>query len=60
MKKYILPFIETQRGWYEIEAENIEQARQIVIDNNFTEDHEPYYKDGITEWHANDLIEEDN
>jgi hypothetical protein len=57
MKKYILPFTETQRGWYEIEAENIEQARQIVIEGNFTEDHEPNYKDGITEWDEQEIEE---
>lgn len=59
MKKYTLPFIETQRGWYEIEANSLEEARQIVIAGDFTENTEPNYKDGITEWNEDDLIEEE-
>ena len=60
MPKYTLPFTEIQRGWYEIEANSLEEAKQIVIAGDFTENTEPNYKDGITEWNADDLIEEDN
>ena len=59
MKKYILPFTETQRGWYEIEANSLEEAKQIVIAGDFTENTDPNYKDGITEYDENDLIEEE-
>ena len=58
MTKYILPFEEHQRGWYEIEADSIEEAKAIVIAGDFTEDHEPFYKDGVVEWDENELYEE--
>lgn len=58
MAKYILPFEEHQRGWYEIEADSIEEAKAIVIAGDFTEDHEPFYKDGVVEWDENELYEE--
>ena len=56
-KKFILPFTEVQRGWYEIEAESLEEARAIVIVGDFTEDHDPFYKDGIVEWDEDELVE---
>jgi hypothetical protein len=55
MSKYALPFLEVNRGWYEIEADSLEEAKQIAIEGAFTEDHEPFYKDGRTEWDENDL-----
>lgn len=57
MATYILPFEETNRGWYEIEASSLEEARQIVIQGDFTVDHEPNYKDGYRIWDENDLEE---
>jgi hypothetical protein len=57
MATFILPFNEYQRGWYEIEADTLEEARAIVIEGNFTEDHEPFYKDGRVEWDENDITE---
>jgi hypothetical protein len=60
MPKYTLPFTEIQRGWYEIEANSLEEAKQIVIAGDFTENTDPNYKDGITEWNADDLIEEED
>jgi hypothetical protein len=58
MPKYILPFTEVQRGWYEIEASTIEEARAIVVLGDFTENHDPFYKDGVTEWDENELTED--
>jgi hypothetical protein len=57
MATFILPFNEYQRGWYEIEADTLEEARAIVIEGNFTEDHEPFYKDGSVEWDENNITE---
>ena len=57
MATFILPFNEYQRGWYEIEADTLEEARAIVIEGNFTEDHEPFYKDGVVEWDENNITE---
>jgi hypothetical protein len=54
---YTLPFTETNRGWYEIEADSLEEAKAIVIKGDFTEDHDPNYKDGYTEWDENELQE---
>jgi hypothetical protein len=58
MPKYTLPFTEIQRGWYEIEANSLEEAKQIVIAGDFTENTEPNYKDGITEWDPETLRED--
>lgn len=59
MKKFILPFTETIQGWYEIEAETLEEAREIAIEGSFTEDHDPFYSDkSRTEWDENQLIED--
>ena len=60
MTKYILPFEEYQQGWYEIEADTIEEARAIVIAGDFTEDHEPNYRKGHTTWDENELEEDTN
>lgn len=57
MATFILPFEEHQRGWYEIEANSIEEAKAIVIAGDFTEDHEPFYKDGTVNWDENDITE---
>jgi hypothetical protein len=57
MAKFILPFEEYQRGWYEIEAETLEQAQAIVIAGDFTEDHDPQYKDGRVDWNEEDLTQ---
>jgi hypothetical protein len=57
MATFILPFEEHQRGWYEIEADSIEEAKAIVIAGDFTEDHEPFYKDGVVEWDENNITE---
>lgn len=57
MPKYILPFYEYQRGWYEIEADSLEEAKEIVIDGDFTENHEQFYKDGSVEWDEEEIYE---
>jgi len=57
MATFILPFEEHQRGWYEIEADSIEEAKAIVIAGDFTEDHEPSYKDGVVEWDESNITE---
>ena len=57
MPMYVLPFTETNRGWYEIEADSLEEAKAIVIKGDFTEDHDPNYKDAYTEWDENELEE---
>jgi hypothetical protein len=57
MATFILPFEEHQRGWYEIEADSIEEAKAIVIAGDFTEDHEPFYKDGVVEWDESNITE---
>ena len=59
-KVFVLPFIETLRGYYEIEADNLEEAKAIVELGNFTETIEPSYKDGYTDWDSADLEERSN
>jgi hypothetical protein len=58
MPKFILPFEEYQRGWYEIEAKTLEEAKAIAIAGDFTENHEQFYKDGRVEWDENEIHEE--
>lgn len=55
MTTYILPFFETQRGWYEIETNTIEEARELAKDMDYMAELEPNYKDGYTEWDENDI-----
>lgn len=50
MKTYYLPFEEIQRGWYEIEADSLEHAKQLADNTAYVMDLEPNYKDGTTEW----------
>ena len=49
MGKFILPFIETNRGWFEIEADTLEEA-QAIADSDELVTYEPFYKDGVTDW----------
>lgn len=49
-KTYILPFEETMTGWYEIEANSLEHAKEIVRLGDFTEYAEPQYRHGTTDW----------
>lgn len=60
MAKYILPFYEYQRGWYEIEADSLEEAKAIVTAEGFDDGYEQFYKDGYTEWDENELAEADS
>jgi hypothetical protein len=60
MAKYILPFYEYQRGWYEIEADSLEEAKAIVTAEGFDDGYEQFYKDGYTEWDENELAEDTN
>lgn len=55
MAKYYLPFYETQRGWYEIEADSLEEAKQLADNTDYISDLEPNYKDGQTEWDADEI-----
>ena len=57
MATYILPFYEAQRGWFEIEADSIEEARKLAEDNDYMADIEQYYKDGQTEWDPAEITE---
>lgn len=58
MRKFILPFEEYQKGWYEIEANSLEEAKQIVKQGDFTEYAEPNYGSGYTNWDIEELKEQ--
>ncbi len=58
MAKYYLPFEETQHGWYEIEADSLEHAKELAEDTAFVMDLEPNYKSGNTEWFPEYISEE--
>ena len=57
MATFILPFYESQRGWYEIEANTLEEAKALVEDNDYISDLEPNYKDGQTDWDPEEITE---
>lgn len=57
MGKFILPFYESLRGWYEIEADSIEEARKLADDYDYIAELEPNYKDGEADWDANEITE---
>ena len=57
MPTYYLPFEEIQRGWYEIEAPSLEEAKALAEDTAFVMDLEPNYKDGKTEWFVEQMGE---
>ena len=58
MAKFILPFYEEQTGWYEIEADSLEQAKSLASDMDYMVDLEPNYKDGHVDWDENDVVED--
>lgn len=57
MGTYILPFEERQTGWYEIEAESLEQAKALADNTDYIAELEPNYKDGYTDWNSDDVTE---
>ena len=57
MAQFVLPFWEEQTGFYLIEAETLEEAKAIVKQGDFTEDHEPHYKNGVVEWDEDTMYE---
>lgn len=57
MPTYYLPFEEIQRGWYEIEAPSLEEAKALAEDTAFVMDLEPNYRDGTTEWFVEQMGE---
>lgn len=59
MQKFILPFTEINKGWFEIEAENLEQAKALVEQTDFVMDLEPFYKGGDTYWETEQLTKEE-
>ena len=54
MAKFVLPFEEYLRGWYEIEAETLEEAKAIIEETDL-EGYEANYKDGYTDWDISNL-----
>lgn len=58
MPIFILPFREEQSGWYEIEAESLEAAKEIVNETNVMIDHTPYYRSGTVEYDEKEMYEQ--
>lgn len=57
MPKYILETVETIRGYFEIEAESLEEAKEIACGDDFTENHYIEWVDGYTDWNEDDIYE---
>jgi len=55
MKTYLLPFDEHLKGFYEIEANSLEHAKEIARSPNFTETREPEYTSGSVDWNVDDI-----
>ena len=62
MKTYILPYEEYIEGWYEIEANSLDEAKAIAKEGQFTEYTEGNSNKGWTDWNEEDMFEkkEDN
>jgi len=56
MPKYILEVIETNNGYYEIEADTLEDAKAIALSGDLIE-YELQWVDGSTEWNEDDMYE---
>lgn len=63
MPKYLLPFVEVQRGYYEYEADSLEHAKALA-DEMVMEDFESiatrHYKDGEESWDYENLVEDNS
>jgi hypothetical protein len=57
MPKYILETIETINGYYEIEADTLEEAKAIALSDDLTELYEIIWVDGETDWNEDDIYE---
>lgn len=57
MPTFYLPFEEVQRGWYEIEAPTLEEAKALAEDTSFVMELEANYRDGTTEWFVEQMGE---
>ena len=57
MPKYILETTEVINGYYEIEAESLEEAKEIATSDDFTETYNIEWVDGYTEWDEDDIYE---
>jgi len=55
MKTYLLPFDEHLKGFYAIEANSLEHAKEIARSPNFTETREPEYTSGSTDWDVDNI-----
>jgi len=56
MPKYILETIETINGYYEIEADTLEEAKAIALSDQL-QDYTIEYVDGETYWNEDDMYE---
>jgi hypothetical protein len=55
MATYTIPFEENLRGWFEIEADSIEEAKTILEEGSAEVDYARFYKDGTTNWDEADI-----
>lgn len=56
MPKYVLPFDEYQRGWYEIVADTLEAAKAIANSDDIW-DYEANYQKGHTDWDIDEMYQ---
>jgi hypothetical protein len=54
---FILPITETNSGWVEIEADTIEEARDIAENGNPFETADPQWRSGEIYYESNDIVE---
>ena len=56
-KKFAIPFTEVVKGWYEFEAENLEEARKLVEKDYLLDELEPIQRKGNVHFEIEDLEE---
>jgi hypothetical protein len=57
MAMFMLPIIETTKGWVEIEAATLEEARDIVENGNPFDYADPQWRSGYVDYSADNLVE---
>jgi hypothetical protein len=57
MPIFVLPFEEYNRGWYEIEAKDLAEAKEIVEKTDLVMELDGFYKDGRVDYDPEELTE---
>lgn len=57
MPIFVMPFEEYNRGWFEIEAKDLAEAKEIAKNSEKMMDQEMFHKDGRVDYNPEELTE---